>query len=398
MSELRSAVDVLRSEVLADLPDARLEDDFAELHLVCEQLEVERLRRLGEIDRRGMVVRDGFFSAAAWLASRFKVAWGVAREAVRVARGLDEMPVIRNALENGEVSLSAVAVLVSARETDPQAFDRSERELVDAARTASIYDLKRIAAFWREGAERERRLDGEDTVRARRSLHASPTFEGMVRLDGTLDPDNGEPMMTALRAVLDAEARSPGHEEDRRTPAQRRADALGEICRQWLDLAQRPTVGGERPHVTVTVPAQVLSGRIGGAADLDHAGTAPTELARRLACDAAVMRVVLSARSEPLDVGRRTHVVPPSIRRAVIVRDRHCRFPGCDRPHHWCDAHHVTHWADGGPTSISNLLLLCRRHHRFVHRGRSGFSLGLEDGRPVFRRPDGSVLEDRAPP
>jgi hypothetical protein len=109
------------------------------------------------------------------------------------------------------------------------------------------------------------------------------------------------------------------------------------------------------------------------------------------------MRVVMAGRSEPLDVGRRTPVVPPAMRRAVIVRDRHCRFPGCDRPHTWCDAHHVVHWADGGPTAVPNLVLLCRRHHRLVHE-RGGFRLELLDGRPVFRRRDGSLLEDRAPP
>jgi hypothetical protein len=110
------------------------------------------------------------------------------------------------------------------------------------------------------------------------------------------------------------------------------------------------------------------------------------------------MRVVLSGRSEPLDVGRRTKVVPPSLRRAVIVRDRTCRFPGCDRPHTWCDAHHVVHWADGGPTGLPNLLLLCRPHHRLIHRP-GGFRAEMHEGRPVFRRPDGSMLlEDRAPP
>jgi hypothetical protein len=118
---------------------------------------------------------------------------------------------------------------------------------------------------------------------------------------------------------------------------------------------------------------------------------------RRLACDASVMRVVLAGRSELLDVGRRTPLIPPAMRRAVIVRDRRCRFPGCDRPHAWCDAHHVVHWADGGPTAVQNLMLLCRRHHRKVHE-RGGFRLELLDGRPVFRRPDDSPLEDRAPP
>ncbi|MDP9299060.1 MAG: HNH endonuclease [Actinomycetota bacterium] len=147
----------------------------------------------------------------------------------------------------------------------------------------------------------------------------------------------------------------------------------------------------------------------GSTGELDHAGPIPAETARRLACDASVMRVVMSGRSEPLDVGRRTSVVSPAIRRAVIVRDRRCRFPGCDRPHTWCDAHHVVHWADGGPTALPNLVLLCRRHHRIIHQPR-GFRLELEDRRPIFRRPDGSVLsdgpipndgstlEDRAPP
>ena len=156
-------------------------------------------------------------------------------------------------------------------------------------------------------------------------------------------------------------------------------------------------MAGERPHVTVTVGAEAIQGASGGTSELDHVGPVHPEAARRLACDASVMRVVMAGRSEPLDVGRRTSVVPPAIRRAVIVRDHHCRFPGCDRPHTWCDAHHVVHWADGGPTALPNLVLLCRRHHRMVHQA-GGFRLELEEGRPVFRRPDGSVLEDRAPP
>jgi hypothetical protein len=110
-----------------------------------------------------------------------------------------------------------------------------------------------------------------------------------------------------------------------------------------------------------------------------------------------VARVILAGPSEPLDVGRRTSVVPASLRRAVIMRDRHCRFPGCDRPPAWTDCHHIVHWALGGRTALSNLVLLCRRHHRAVHAtGR--FKLELADGRLVFSRPDGSRLEERAPP
>jgi hypothetical protein len=89
-------------------------------------------------------------------------------------------------------------------------------------------------------------------------------------------------------------------------------------------------------------------------------------------------------------------VVPAPMRRAVVVRDGHCRFPGCDRPPPWCDAHHVRHWADGGETAASNLVLLCRRHHRLIHEG--GFRVEIEAGRARFLRKDGSQLDAMAPP
>jgi hypothetical protein len=167
-------------------------------------------------------------------------------------------------------------------------------------------------------------------------------------------------------------ARSTGSSDGRRRATSRERDGR----------PRRALSGADEPRAT---------------AELDRAGPASVDAARRLACDASVTRVVLGAPSEPLDVGRRTAVVPVALRRAVVVRDRRCRFPGCDRPHDWCDAHHVVHWADGGPTALANLLLLCRRHHRLIH-ARGGFRLSLEDGRPVFRRPDGTLIDDRAPP
>jgi hypothetical protein len=392
MSELRSAVEALRSETLPDLPDARIEEDFAELQRVSELLELERLRRLAEIERRRLFERDGHLSAASWLATRFRVAWGTARGQTHLARALTHMPATRRALEAGDVSLSAARVLVAARDASTEAFDRSEDQLVDAARNHTINDLQRVASFWRQRVERDRLDEG---FRARRRLHASVSFEGMVRVDGDLDPEAGETLLTALRAVMDAGSRN-GSDDDR-TPPQRRADALHEICRQWLDLAERPTVAGERPHVTVTVDAPALAGASSGAGDLDHVGAVDVRVARQLSCDASVMRVVMAGRSQPLDVGRRTPVVPPVVCRAVIVRDRTCRFPGCDRPHTWCDAHHIVHWTDGGSTSLRNLLLLCRRHHGMIHR-REGFRSKLEDGVPIFRRWDGTVLENPIPP
>jgi Domain of unknown function (DUF222) len=163
------------------------------------------------------------------------------------------MPETRRALDAGDISMSAVRLLVTARDADPEAFGRSEARLVDAARIHSMHDLQRVAAYWRQGVEREQASEGEDKLRERRKLHASVSFLGMVRVDGDLDPETGETLLTALSAVLDAESRSRG-QDDVRTPAQRRADALGEICRQWLDRGDRPSVAGERPHVTVTLP------------------------------------------------------------------------------------------------------------------------------------------------
>jgi hypothetical protein len=421
MSELRSALESLRVEVLPELPDARIEADFAELQRASELIELERLRRLVEIDRRGLFQRDGHLSAAAWMVDRFGVAWATARTATRTARALDRMPQTRRALESGDVPLSAARVLIDARESNPTAFERSEKELLEAARMHSVAGLQRVASFWRQRVAQEADPPGEghdSGPRAQRRLHASRTFQGMVRVDGDLDPEAGEALLTALGAVMDADSRT-GTERESRTPAQRRVDALHEICRQWLDRRDRPTVAGERPHITMTVAAEVLgkwsstadvlgnrsstanvlatSSAGAEVAELDHVGAVSGEIVRRLACDASIMRVVMAGASQPLDVGRRTPVVPPAMRRAVIVRDRRCRFPGCDRPHPWCDSHHVTHWADGGPTSLANLLLLCRRHHRLVHE-RGGFRLELRDGVPVFRRPDGTVLEDRSPP
>ncbi len=222
-----------------------------------------------------------------------------------------------------------------------------------------------------------------------------PTASGMVGTSGQLDPEGGEYLMTAVQAVVDADIKTGG--PDSRTPRQRRADALVELARRYLNSSDRSSVGGERPHLTVTVDLDALRGLKEGAAELDHGGRVHTETARRLACDASVRRVVLDPSSEPLDVGRQTRVIPAALRRVVILKDKTCRFPGCDRPHAWCDVHHITHWVDGGKTSLSEVMLACRPHHVLLHEG--DFTVERSGGDLVFRRPDGSVIQDnRAPP
>jgi hypothetical protein len=237
-------------------------------------------------------------------------------------------------------------------------------------------------------------LQDAERLHHRRRLRAWPVPSGMVRLDGEIEPETGQCVITALRAVMDAEVRSGGG-PDERTADQRRADALEHLCRSYLDSKDRPSIGGERPHLTVVVDCEALQGRP-GTSELADTGPIHPHMARMVACDASVTRVVMGPRSELLDVGRTTPVVPAPMRKAVIARDRHCTFPGCRRPPSWTDVHHVLHWADEGPTAVGNLILLCRLHHRLVHRG--GFGVEMIDGRPVFSRPDGTVMANRGPP
>jgi hypothetical protein len=391
MSTLRSALDDLACEDVGRLSDAELTDHLREIERAVRVLESVRAKAVAEVEARRSFAADGFLSATSWLVDRTGVVAADAARHVRLARALPEMPLAGTALGEGEISVAAATMLAAAREADAEAFDRCEEALVDAARALPARDLRRAIDHWLQFVDVDAGGDVAERRFQRRGLFVSTTIDGMVRLDGDLDPETGQTVMTALRSIVDVGSR--GDDEDARRPAQRRADALGEICRRYLDSADRPFVAGERPHVTVTVDLAALERRAGGAAFED--GPLTPDAARRLACDAAVSRIITRGRSEPLEVGRRTPVVPPALRRAVVARDMHCRFPGCDRPQAWCDAHHVVHWADGGETSMSNLVLLCRRHHRLVH---AGFAIRIVDGRAIFARPDGTILENRAPP
>jgi hypothetical protein len=322
--------------------------------------------------------------------------WSAASREIRTARSLERMPHTRGALGTGELTASAVQMLVWARQAHPAQFHGSEQALVEAAKRLPARQLQHTVAHWRHKLDWEQGLKDAQRARDQRRLSVTTTILGMVRVDGDLDPETGESMLAALRDCVDG-GRRRGDPDDQRSPTQRRVDALGEICRRWLDSSDRPLAGGERPHVSLVVDLEALERRSERRSEFAHVGPIHPEIARRWACDASISRVITRGGSEPLDVGRRTAIVPAPMRRAVIVRDRNCRFPGCDRPPPWCDAHHIVHWADGGPTAAGNLLLLCRRHHRMVHEP-EGFRLNLVGDRPVFTRPDGSVMQQTASP
>jgi hypothetical protein len=173
---------------------------------------------------------------------------------------------------------------------------------------------------------------------------------------------------------------------DVRSPAQRRVDALVEVCRLASASGGLPDNGGDRPQIVVTIDFEKLREQVGAGIFDDGSGLSPAA-ARRLACDAGIIPAVLGTTSQVLDLGRHSRLATGPLRRALVLRDRGCAFPGCDRPPRWTDAHHIQHWSDGGPTDLSNLVLLCCYHHRLIHRLEWQVRINPKDGMPEFTPP-----------
>jgi hypothetical protein len=291
----------------------------------------------------------------------------VASNLIWLARSLWALPGARDAFAAGLIDLPRLRLLADAHRLNPGAYAQGEITLVDAATGAPAHRFRTVVEYWKQAADPAGWQADQETLFARRRVHASAHWQGMVHADADLDPEGGQVVLTVFRAHVARAALDP---EDGRTPAQVRADVLVDLFRHHLEHGEVPSSGGERPHLNVVVDLEALAGDL-GRAELNGSGPITPEAARRIACDASVSRVIMRGPSEVLDVGRRTRTVPAAVRRAVALRDRGCTAPGCDRPADWCDAHHIVHWADGGSTSIENLRLLCRRHHRMEHENRS---------------------------
>jgi hypothetical protein len=297
-----------------------------------------------------------------------------------------KLPATAAAVAEHAIGAADVAVIRAVLARIPPHLGAEKRAEVEAevarhARTLDAGQLavlgKRILAYLDQDGPRPK-----DTPETRRWLSFHDR-DGGYELAGWLDREAAEIVRSAL-SPLAAPRPATDAELDLRDAAQRDADALVELAQRALSDGELPTEGGERPQVVVTVSLPVLQGRI-GTATLALGGPINADVARRIACDAAVIPVVLGTRGEPLDVGRASHTVPTAIRRAVIVRDGGCAFPGCSVPARWCDIHHVIHWADHGPTSAENCVALCGRHHRLVHH--SDWRIGMASGIPEFHPP-----------
>jgi Domain of unknown function (DUF222)/HNH endonuclease len=365
----------------SDLSDEELEDEIATLasHIyagTCRWLEL-----VGELDRRG-----GFAgcTVAEWLAWRCALTPRAAREHVRVARRLSDLPLIHDAFARGELSYAKVRALTRV------ADERTEEELLEFARHLTASQLERAVRVYRSVTAQQ-----ANDLQALAYVGYSWAEDGSLILRARLAPEDGALLLRALEAARDrlqdrAWSDERGSAEPHTPRRATNAEALVAMADMALSEDRHGRTGGERYQVVVHVEAQ------GGASALEDGPALSEETARRLACDASLVEFV-GQDGEPLSVGRRTRTVPSPMRRALQNRDRTCQFPGCDN-RRFLDAHHIEHWSQGGETKLDNLILLCRRHHTFVHEG--GYSLELTDGDVGFRDRWGTAIEPvpRPPP
>ncbi len=359
---LQAGIDALRSR-LADIPDVDLGPELVRIRGTIDRLESVFAEGLRRFDSHDGFASAGALSAVSWLRWQCRLSPWAATEHLAVARQLGSLPQTEAAFARGDIGYSHAAVI--ARTADDIGDEQAQKREVDFLASAKELDPGR---FWKAARELRYMLDAagalNDANRAhkRRSLWVRETFDGFYLVDGRLDAEGGAIVQTALNALSAPAA------NDCRSACQRRADALVELARRQLDSGGLPEVAGQRPHLTVTASMETLMAIPGHQAGaLGRGDVVPSETVRRLACDAALTRVLLSSDGQPLDVGRTTRTAPPALRRALVTRDRGCRFPSCDRPSDWTDCHHLKHWADGGETNLANVILLCRRHHRKVH-------------------------------
>jgi hypothetical protein len=371
----------------------------------------ELLEVVAEADRRGLAGAHGYVDAPRLVACTQNVSRAEARRRVAAAGSVlpgrtpsgaetqAPLPATAQALAEEAISGEHVEVIGQVLGALKPHLERHRAELEEYlavhARTFDPQSLRvlgkrRLAVLDPDGP---RPRDGSPT---RNRLSFAEDGAGWdVR--GWLDRESAAVVRSALsplsapRPVSGAcDEQAETGERDSRTIAEREADALVELARRMLSVGALPLERGERPQVTVTVPLEVLEARIAGAGLMGFAdgiglGAITPERARRWACDAEVIPVVLGREGQPLDVGRAARTAPRWLRRALRQRDGGCAFPNCPIPAQWCEAHHVVHWAVGGETSLDNTVLLCGAHHDLLHVGE--WAVTITDGFPLFHPP-----------
>jgi hypothetical protein len=441
LERLRTAAIACADAPVWSLTDADVAACVDALHAAEQALIAAKLHLLRQAEIRELPRTRHERTPAGWLAARSRLTGRSARRLAEVARATDRRPVLDQALTAATVNVEQALVIdrcLSALSTDigAEATAKAEALLIGWAADFDADGLRHLGRklLWyvapdiaeqREAAAVAR---DEATGFETRTLSISDAGDGRVRVRGWLDteaaaivsaaldplcsprrsastlrtaapegapsgaaPSGAAPFAAAPDPTADWElspaerASQDAATADDRTPGQRRADALVEVCRLILGTGDLPANGGDRPQLTITAPFDVLTGELGvGTLDTGQLLT-PTQV-RRLACDAQILPAVLGTEGQVLDVGQSRRLFTGPLRRALVLRDRGCAFPGCTRPPRWCDGHHVRSWLDGGPTSLDNAVLLCGPHHRMIHHSPWEVRFG-HDGHPEFLPP-----------
>ncbi|MFD0821761.1 HNH endonuclease signature motif containing protein [Micromonospora zhanjiangensis] len=377
------------------LSDNELVDAVDAVHALQQRLAALHLRLVREVGGRAVARTHGATSTTVWLRNRHRLSTPAARRLVTLATTLDTAPpAVADALARGLLTTDQARTILDVLTALPnhlgaEAIDKAVQLLIDWAaqfepailRTLGNRILDHVAPDLADEADRAALHTAETRAHDRRHLTLSTQPTGQVTLTGLLDAETA----AVLHAALDP-LTTPTGPGDSRSPGQRRADALGDICRLALHTGTLPDNGGDRPQVVVTTSFDTLAGQL-GTGTLDTGLRLTPEAVRRLACDATILPAVLGGTSQVLDVGRQRRLFTGPLRRALVLRDGGCAFPGCDRPPRWCDGHHIRHWADGGTTDLANAVLLCDHHHRLIHHD-SDWTVHLgPDGHPEFTPP-----------
>jgi hypothetical protein len=375
------------------LSDEALVAGFDALHALTVEAQAALVRFTVEIDARKAASRVGASSTSVWWRNRHRVGIRSAHRLVRLARRIEAAPaVVGEGVAVGAVNLDQADVVTWAvaripAEVGVDVRERAAAELVrlcgeldaDLLKTVGERILSVVAPEVADELDRKAMERAEAQAQRERYFTMTPDGVG-VRLSGRLSAEGAAVVRAAIEPLCSPVA------GDGRTAEQRRADALVDVCKLALTTTDLPENGGDRPQVVVGVDFDTITQQL-GAGTLDNGDRITPETARRMACDAGLVPMVLNGHGVPLDVGRSRRLVTGPLRRALVARDRGCCFPGCDRGARWAEAHHVRHWSHGGPTSAENTLLICTYHHGELHKPDSWTVFIAPDGLPTFIPP-----------
>jgi len=352
-----------------------LEDQITELAGHLNAANYRWLTLIAEFDRRNGWCDGKLPSCAHWLNFKVGLNLGAAREKIRVAHALEGLPKIAASMARGELSYSKVRALTRI------ACDTTEDSLLMMALHGTAHHVERLVRHYRQ-VEHAEDLAREARQEERCKLSYWYDSDGSLIVQGRIPALQGAIFEKALEAAMEAvpatEPISPRKypldwddpEEPHvalRTYGARRANALTLMAESFLQHGPAQS-SADRYQVVVHVDAATLKNYEAGRCEIEHGPSITADTARQITCDSSLVRLIENDNGEPLDIGRKTRSIPPALRRALNARDSGCRFPGCTF-HRYVDAHHIKHWADGGETKLSNLITLCRAHHRMMHKG-----------------------------